>query len=182
MNREHLDTEGAGGFDCSRDGIVDVVELQIQPDLRAGGQNRAYNFRAFGRVKLEPDFKKRDLAPELLNEVERRLLCGDVQRHDDFVSGFCHGRQRLSCRAKSRHLSISTTSKRFLDFARNDRANCRLCKSSLPRRSIFRSEFSDVAAVAFTKSRPSSRRFRFATKSRSSSPPANKKSRFAAMI
>ena len=36
--------------------------------------------------------------------------------------------------------------------------------------------------MAFTKSRRSSRRFRFATRSRSSSAPANKKSRFAAMI
>src|SRR5882757_7416153 len=128
MNREHLHPESVGRLNGSRDGVRDVVELQIEPDLRAGGQNRAYNFRAFGRVKLEPDFEKRDLAPELLNELERLLLCGDVQRHDDFVSGFCHGRQRLSCRAKSRHLSISTTSKRFLDFAWNDKANCRLCK------------------------------------------------------
>ena len=35
----------------------------------------------------------------------------------------------LSCQVKSRHLCVSTKSKRFLDFARNDRANCRLCKS-----------------------------------------------------
>src|SRR5438034_650476 len=36
--------------------------------------------------------------------------------------------------------------------------------------------------MAFTKSRRSSRRFRFVTRSRSSSAPANKKSRFGAMI
>src|SRR4030095_14978953 len=182
MNREHLHLESARGLNGSRDGVWDVVELQIEPDLCAGGQNRAHNFGAFGRVKLEPDFEKGYLAPELLNELERPLLCGDIEGHNDFVSGFCHGRQRLSCRAKSRHLSNSTTSKRFLDFARNDRANCRLCKSSLPRRSIFRSEFSVVAAMASTKSRRSSRRFRFVTSSRSSSAPANRESHFAAMI
>src|SRR5205814_7173237 len=91
VNREHLHPESAGGFNGSRDGVGDVVELQIEPDLRAGGQNRAHNFGAFGRVKLEPDFEKRYLASELLNELECLLLCGDVERHNDFVSGFCHG-------------------------------------------------------------------------------------------
>src|SRR5258705_14021971 len=138
MTREHLPPQSARRLNGSRDGVGDVVELQIEPDLCAGGQNRAHNFRAFGRVKLEPDFEKRYLALELLNELECLLLCGGVERHNDFVSGFCHGRQRLSYRAKSRLFSISSTSKRFLAFARNDRANCRLCKSWLPRRSIFR--------------------------------------------
>ena len=90
MNREHLHPESARGLNGSRDGVWDVVELQIEPNLCAGGQNRAHNFGAFGRVKLEPDFEKRDLASELLNEVECLLLCGDVQRHDDFVSNVCH--------------------------------------------------------------------------------------------
>ena len=58
MNREHLHPESARGLNGSRDGVGDVVELQIEPDLCAGGQNRAHNFRAFGRVKLEPDFEK----------------------------------------------------------------------------------------------------------------------------
>src|SRR5882757_8964749 len=90
MNREHLHPESGRGLNGSRDGVRDVVDLQIEPDLCAGGQNRAHNFRAFARVKLEPDFEKRDLAPELLNKLERLLLCGDVQRHDDFVSRLCH--------------------------------------------------------------------------------------------
>jgi hypothetical protein len=107
MDREHLHPESARGLNGSRDGVGDVIELQIEPDLRARGQNRAHNFGAFRRVKLEPDFEKRDLVPKLLNELECLLLCGDVERHNDFVSGFCHGRQRLSCRAKWRHLSIS---------------------------------------------------------------------------
>ena len=95
MNCEHLRPESAGGLNGSRDGVGDVVELQIEPDLCAGGQNRAHDFRAYGRVKLEPDFEKRDLAPELLNELERLLLYGDVERHNDIVSGFYHvGRSR----------------------------------------------------------------------------------------
>ena len=64
-----------------------------------------------------------------------------------------------------------------LDYARHDD----ICKSSLPRRSIFRSEFWAVAAMVFTKSRRLSRRFHFVTRSRSSNAPANKRSRFGAM-
>ena len=92
MNREHLHPESTRGLNGSRDGVGDVVELQIEPDLGAGSQNRAHNFGAFGHVKLQPDFEKRDLALELLNKLERLLLCGDVQRHNDFVSNLCHGR------------------------------------------------------------------------------------------
>src|SRR4029077_8655588 len=91
MNSEHLHPESARGLNRSRNGVGDIVELQIEPDLCAGGQHGAYNFGAFGRVKLEPDFEKRYLASELLNELECLFLCGDVERHDDFVSGFCHG-------------------------------------------------------------------------------------------
>ena len=93
MNSEHLHPESARGPNRSRDGVGDIVELQIEPDLCAGGQNGAHNFGAFGRVKLEPDFEERYLASELLNELECLLLCGDIKRHDDFVSGCCHGRR-----------------------------------------------------------------------------------------
>jgi len=78
------------GFESSGDGVRDVVELEIEPDPGAGGQNRAHNFRTFGRVKLEADFEKGDFAAELFNEFERLFLCGDVQRNDDFVSRCCH--------------------------------------------------------------------------------------------
>ncbi len=70
MNREHLHAEGVGGFDGSGDGIRDVVELKIEPDPGASGQNCPHNFRAFGRVKLEADFEKRNVATELLHELE----------------------------------------------------------------------------------------------------------------
>src|SRR5262245_49338698 len=90
MYREHLHAESARGFNGSRDGVGDVVEFQIEPHLCAGGQNRVHEFGAFRRVKLELDFEKRDLVPELLNELEGPLLCGDVQRHNDFVSGLYH--------------------------------------------------------------------------------------------
>jgi len=36
MNREHLHAESARGLNGSRDGVRDVVELQIEPDLCAG--------------------------------------------------------------------------------------------------------------------------------------------------
>src|SRR3954451_6772921 len=90
MNREHLHPESARRFNGAGDRVRDVVELQIEPNLYASGQNRAHNFRPFGRVKLELDFEERNLALELLNEVERLFLCGDIKRNDDFVSGFCH--------------------------------------------------------------------------------------------
>jgi hypothetical protein len=90
MNREHLHPKIARGFNSVRHCVGDVVELEIEPDPRAGGQNSAHNFGAFGRVKLEPDFEKRDIAPEPLDELERPLLCGDVQRYDDFVTKICH--------------------------------------------------------------------------------------------
>ena len=62
MNREHLHAEVIRGFNCSRDGVGNVVKLQIEPDLCTGGQNRAHNFRSFGCVKLEADFEKGDFA------------------------------------------------------------------------------------------------------------------------
>src|SRR5262245_2588003 len=95
MDCEHLHAESPRGLNGSRDRIWDVVELQIEPNLCASGQNRLHNFWAFSRVKLEPDFEKRDLALELPNQLERLLLCGDVQRHDDFVSGLCHLEQEI---------------------------------------------------------------------------------------
>src|SRR5262249_23533263 len=81
------------GLHRSRDGIGNIVELEIEPDLRAGGQNRAHNLRTLGRVKLEADFEKRDFAAELLDEFERLSFRGDVQRHDDLISSVCHTRQ-----------------------------------------------------------------------------------------
>src|SRR5215831_1268002 len=90
MDREHLHTESARRLHCSRDGVRDIVKLEIEPDLRALGQNGAHNFGTFGRVKLQADFEKRDFAAKLLNEFERLFRCRDVQRHDDFVSGVYH--------------------------------------------------------------------------------------------
>src|SRR4051812_25731791 len=114
MNREHLDTERAHRFNGSRDGIWDVVELQIEPNLYASGQNGAHNFGPFGCVKLQPDFEKRDLALKLLNQAECLFLCGDIKRHDDFVSDFCHGRRRrdisvLRPRARDSSTSLGMT-------------------------------------------------------------------------
>jgi len=76
-------------FDRSRDGVRNVVKLQIEPDFCTGGQNRAHNFRSFGGVKLEADLEKGDFPAELLNEFEGLFLGRDVECDDDFVG--CHG-------------------------------------------------------------------------------------------
>jgi hypothetical protein len=88
MNREHLDTEGAGGFDRSRDGIGDVVQFEIKPDPGASGQNGAHDFRAFRRKKLEADFEEGDIAAKLLNKSKRFFSGRNVECDDDFV--VCH--------------------------------------------------------------------------------------------
>src|SRR6266481_3574193 len=88
MNREHLHTKLIRGFDRSRDGVRNVIKLEIEPDFCTGGQNRAYSFRSLGRVKLEADFEEGDFPAELLNEFERLFLRRDVECDDDFV--VCH--------------------------------------------------------------------------------------------
>src|SRR5206468_9227479 len=117
---EHLHPESARGLNGSRDRVGDVVELQIEPDLCAGGRNRAHDSRAFGCVKLEPDFEKRDLAPELLNQLERFLLCGDVERHNDFVS-CCHRNIGLRPVRPTGIFSAATQSAGYKRAGRTDR-------------------------------------------------------------
>ena len=90
MNGQHVDAKMGRGFDCSSDRVGDIVELEIEPNFGAGGQNGAHNSRAFGRVKLQPDFEERNLGAQLLHQVERFFFCRNVQRDDDFISGVCH--------------------------------------------------------------------------------------------
>src|SRR6266498_850794 len=90
MNGEHLHAKAARGFDGSAGRVWNVVQLEIEPNLAPRRQNRAQHFWTFRGIKLQPDFEKRDLIAELLNELKRVPFCGHVQRDDDFVSCFCH--------------------------------------------------------------------------------------------
>src|SRR6266545_4379351 len=76
MNGEHLHAKAARGFDGSAGRVWNVVQLEIEPNLAPRRQNRAQHFWTFRGIKLQPDFEKRDLIAELLNELKRVPFVG----------------------------------------------------------------------------------------------------------
>src|SRR6266513_3451402 len=90
MNGEHLHAKAARGFDGSAGRVWNVVQLEIEPNLGARRQNRAHHFWTFRGIKLQPDFEKRDLVAEFLNELKRVPFCGHVQCDNDVFSVFGH--------------------------------------------------------------------------------------------
>jgi len=69
------------------------VQFKIEEDIRANRANGADDLWAFGGIKLQADFEKRDLAAQLLYEIERLFFCRDIQRDDDLVSDSCHSQR-----------------------------------------------------------------------------------------
>ena len=116
MDREHLHTKFARRLNRPCHRVGNVVQLEIEPDFCAGGQDRAHDFGAFGCVKLQSNFEKRDIATELIDKVERRIFRRHIQRHDDFVSGFCHSERSRGIPLNYRR-GYNTG---CLDFARHD--------------------------------------------------------------
>src|SRR4029450_2903902 len=90
MERHHLYFKLSGGFDGKGNCVGDVVQFKVEKDICAGCPNGADDLRTFRGVKLQADFEKRDLVAQFLYEIERFFFCRDIQRDDEFVSGFCH--------------------------------------------------------------------------------------------
>ncbi len=84
MNGEHLHAKASRGFDGSGHRVWNIVQLEIEKNPGACGRNSAHDFRTFPGIKLQPDFEKRDLAAQLLNELKRFRFCRHIQCDDDF--------------------------------------------------------------------------------------------------
>ena len=119
MNSKHLHAKPTRGFDCLSDRVWNVVQLEIEPNLGACGQNRAHNSGAFRCIKLQPDLEKRDLVAQRFNELKRFSFCRNIQRDNDFVSCLIIPVVTLSCRAESRDPGEPPlrNAAGFLDFA-----------------------------------------------------------------
>src|SRR6266513_2772332 len=67
MNGKHLHAKVACRFNCSRDGVWNVVQFQVEKDLRAAYSHSLHNLRSLRGIKLQSDFEKRDLLAQLLD-------------------------------------------------------------------------------------------------------------------
>ncbi len=56
MDGQHADAKLGGRADGAGNGVGDVVELQVQKDFTAGGDELPDELRAFGRKQLLANF------------------------------------------------------------------------------------------------------------------------------
>jgi len=80
---EHGDAEVGGFGDGGGDGVGDVVELQVQKDFTAGGDEIADDLRAFGGEQLLAYFVEIGRFANGVNDLASLRGGGEVERHDE---------------------------------------------------------------------------------------------------
>ncbi len=86
MDVEEPDAEPGRRDTRLRDGMWDVVELEIQEDVGTVPENHADDLRASGEEELLPDLEDADLLGEEAHETLRLGGRVDVEREDETVS------------------------------------------------------------------------------------------------
>jgi hypothetical protein len=100
VDGEELRAEGGDGANGSRDGVGDVVELEVEEDGEVAAAELADDGGAFGDEELESDFEAAAEALELAGEGEGRGGAGVVEGDDE--AGI-HRLQVTGCRVRSGH-------------------------------------------------------------------------------
>src|SRR5689334_4570561 len=71
-----------GASHCPADGVGNVVEFQIEKDVRSSGPNLPHDRRTARRKELAADFVEATLITQLLDEGERGAGVCHVERND----------------------------------------------------------------------------------------------------
>lgn len=83
MQRQHLHAEFAGRGHRLGHRVRNVVQLEVEKNIRACREDVPHNFRAGRGVELESDFEKRNLSAKLVHEIERVAGRRHIECNDD---------------------------------------------------------------------------------------------------
>ena len=86
MHREESGAKPGHAFDALRDGVGDVVQLEVDKDLLAGAGQRVRVRKPAGEGELIADLVERDRVAEPRHQRGRRFDRGDIERNDQALA------------------------------------------------------------------------------------------------
>ena len=90
VDGHHADAQLGGRLDGRGDGVRDVVELEVEKNLPAGGDQVAHNLRPLGREELFPDLVGSCGLADGLYDLAGLGGARNIERHDEPIPWLQH--------------------------------------------------------------------------------------------
>src|SRR5690606_19677777 len=89
---EHVHREVRQAFHCSGDGVGDVVQLEVEENLRPPGRDFLDQSGAVATKELEPDLYPPQILSHLIERAEGWVAVREIESDDEFGRARrCHG-------------------------------------------------------------------------------------------